>query len=412
MKGVVGEHFALDMTVPTMYRGIGQRYEAQSKTEDLVRAYPDLNPVIAETYRIPLRYLELKSKDAPEGPDPYGRIETGLMLPEALDRFRAFLGHHPDSPFSDEANRMMVTVLSRMEDNRGAVAEAQKFIRRFQKSAHLDDVYFYLAESYFNAGQYADVFEAGKNILDRKFPTKAGSKKLDWSPYRSHVIYLFAKIHHLNGELKKAVDLYRQVAANFEDARDALAFLTKEELKIPETATFGVGESVRLPVKRKNLTSLDLKIYEVDLMLLIAVQKDLRAANRIDLTGIPTESRVQQAWKDGVDYRWNEEEVPLSITKKGVYLVVARSGAIVTSSIVIVSDLTMSVQVIGNKVRVYAEHRATGKPVKDVFVKIADGREIKAQGFTDARGVFEGRGISGAVMVVAEKEGDFALYRR
>ena len=72
----------------------------------------------------------------------------------------------------------------------------------------------------------------------------------------------------------------------------------------------------------------------------------------------------------------------------------------------------MSVQVVGNRVRVYAEHRATGKPVKDVFIKIADGKEIKAQGFTDARGVFEGRGISGAVMVVAEKEGDFALYRR
>ena len=77
-----------------------------------------------------------------------------------------------------------------------------------------------------------------------------------------------------------------------------------------------------------------------------------------------------------------------------------------TAGLVLVSDLDISVQVVGNRVRVYAEDRATGKPVKDVFIKIADGKEIKAQGFTDARGVFEGRGISGAVMVVAEKEGD------
>ena len=181
----------------------------------------------------------------------------------------------------------------------------------------------------------------------------------------------------------------------------------------PVPVSFGVGENVRLPVKRKNLKSLDLRIYEVDLMLLIAVKKDLRAANRIDLTGIPTEKRVGSVWGDaGVDYRWHEEEIDLGSEKKGVYLVVARSGSIVTSSIVIVSDLAMSVQVVGNRVRVYAEDRKSGRPVKDVFIKIADGREIKAQGFTDARGVFEGRGISGAVMVVAEKGGNFALYRR
>jgi hypothetical protein len=226
------------------------------------------------------------------------------------------------------------------------------------------------------------------------------------------VRYLFAKIHHLRGELAKAVALYRSVDRSFEDARDALQFLTKQELSIPETAVFGVGETVRLPVKRKNLTALDLKIYEVDLMLLIAVEKDLRAANRIDLTGVPTEDRVAREWKDGGDYRWHEEEIPLGLSKKGVYLVVARSGAIVTSSLVIVSDLSMSVQVVGDRVRVYAVDKKTGQPMKDVFVKIADGKQIKAQGFTDARGVFEGRGISGAVMVVAEMEGNFALYRR
>jgi len=412
MKGVVSEHFAMELTVPTTYRGIEQPYEAQSMTSRLTMAYPDLNTVIAESYRIPLRYLEMKDTKAPSKPDPSGRMATGLMLPEALEGFRAFLSHYPASPFSDEANRMMVTVLSRMEDNAGAVAEAQKFIRRFRDSAHLDDVYFYLAESYFNATQYDEAFQAGQVILDGKFRARPGAKKLTESPFRPHVRYLFAKIHHLKGDLPRAVALYRKVAGQFEDARDALAFLTKEELTIPETVSFGVGETVRLPVKRKNLKSLDLRIYEVDLMLLIAVKKDLRAANRIDLTGIPTEKQVRREWPGGADYRWHEEEIPLGTASKGVYLVVARSGSIVTSSIVIVSDLAMSVQVVGDRVRVYAEDRKSGRPMKDVFIKIADGREIKAQGFTDARGVFEGRGISGAVMVVAETGGNFALYRR
>ena len=202
----------------------------------------------------------------------------------------------------------------------------------------------------YNAGKYDEAFKAGQKILDGKFRASPGAKKLTDSPFKSHVTYLFAKIHHLNNDLPRAVALYREVARSFEDARDALAFLTKEELTIPETVSFGVGENVRLPVKRKNLKSLDLRIYEVDLMLLIAVKKDLRAANRIDLTGIPTEKQVGREWGDaGVDYRWHEEEIDLGASKKGVYLVVARSGSIVTSSIVIVSDLSMSVQVVGDR---------------------------------------------------------------
>ncbi|MHC4471527.1 MAG: MG2 domain-containing protein [Planctomycetota bacterium] len=411
-RGVTGEYFGRELAVADTYREIGNPYQAQSFTERLLREYPDANDVVDRAYRTALRYLELKvpaeAKERPKAPG----VDTGLMLPEGLHAFRVFLSHYPATAFADEASRMCVTVLNRMERFEDAVTEAQKFIRRYQDSVHLDDVYWYLTESYFNQGDYDRAMKTGKVILDRRFRNKAGSKKLVTSPFVPHVRYLFAKIHHLRGDLSKAVALYKKVAGRFEDARDALAFLTREELRLPETAVFGVGEAAALTIERKNLESLDLRIYPVDLMLLIAVKKDLRAANEIDLTGIATKHRLAPVFEGGKDYRWHEERIPLDIAEKGVYLVVAKAGSMVESSIILVSDLTVSVQVVGDRVRVYASHRGTREPAADVFVKISDGKEIRAQGFTDARGVFEGRKIKGSVMVVAEKDGHFALFRR
>jgi hypothetical protein len=51
-------------------------------------------------------------------------------------------------------------------------------------------------------------------------------------------------------------------------------------------------------------------------------------------------------------------------------------------------------------------------PSGEVYVKLGDGSRILAQGFTDARGVFEAAASAGNVSVVAEKDGHVALWRR
>ena len=114
----------------------------------------------------------------------------------------------------------------------------------------------------------------------------------------------------------------------------------------------------------------------------------------------------------GSDIYSNPAEIAACQPKSPAYKAGLKAGDRIETSIVIVSDLKISVQVTNDSVRVYATNRKTGEPVDEVFVKVSDGKRIRAQGFTDARGVFEGRGVKGAVMVVAEKAGDSALYRK
>ena len=92
---------------------------------------------------------------------------------------------------------------------------------------------------------------------------------------------------------------------------------------------------------------------------------------------------------------------------------VARADDLVRTSIVLVSNLTVSLQRSGNSIRVYAEDAVTREPVGNVFVKVTDGKKIRARGFTDARGVFTCPGFKGMVIVVAtSKSGHDALLRR
>ncbi len=410
---VTDEYFAAEVAVADTYRAIDNPYLAQEFTKRLVRSYPDSNAVIDQAYRTALRYLDLRVPEEMAKGRKVPGMDTGLMLPEALAAFREIVAEQPDGPFADDASKMIVSILNRMELPEQAIVEAERFLDRYKHSVHLDDVYWYLAEAWFNSDRTAKALEVGQEILDRKFPVKAGSAELRTSPFVPHVKYLFAKIYHLSGELGKAVEYYKSVEREFEDARDALAFLTRRDFRLPESATFTEGEEVSLTLSRKNIESLEVRIYPVDLMLLVAVQKDLSRAHEIDLTGIAPTEKSTKYFKGGGDHRWHEEQLSLGNRPKGAYLVVARAGDLVRTSIVLVSNLSISLQKSGNRLRVYAEDALTREPVGNVFVKVTDGKKIRARGFTDARGVFTCEGFKGMVIVVAgSKTGHDALLRR
>ncbi len=207
-----------------------------------------------------------------------------------------------------------------------------------------------------------------------------------------------------------------QVAAaverHFEDARDALAFLTTSGLKMPELETFAEGEAASVRIETRRLSKVTLKVYPVDLMRLFAVRKDLSRIHRIDLTGIVPMKEWTTALSGAADdFRWRESRIPIETKGKGVSLVVVKSGKFESSAIVIQSNLEIEIQRVGSRVRIYAFDRRTREPMAGVYVKVSDGKTTKANGLTDARGVFEARGVGGTPSVVAEKDGHFALGR-
>jgi len=131
----------------------------------------------------------------------------------------------------------------------------------------------------------------------------------------------------------------------------------------------------------------------------------------IDLTGIPAVATFERKFDRPPEYKRFTKQVRLPIKEKGVYLVVLKAGTRDATTIVVMSDLDLKVQRVGRKIRAYVSRRSTGIPVAGAFVRIADGRHIKAEGPTDPRGVFEGPNIRGKASIVVEHEGSFAFHQ-
>ncbi len=354
------------------------------------------------------------------GASPVRRTTTDsqpFLLDEAVRACRSFQAHHADSPLAHEAGLLAVNALMKMKLEKDAVAEGEKFIGRFPSSPHLDDVTLLVAQGSFDAGDYDRALAVAKRLLEGVFPVNGDSARQEVSPFRNQGLHIAAKISHARGDLSRAVALYSQVSGLFPDAADALNFITQRGFVLNEVESGPVGEPAKLHIRRKNVPTASLDVYAVDFMILYAMKRDLASMNRIDLSGIEPVKRFTAERRGPEDYKWNEETIELPVKEKGVYLVVGRAGAaneavIDASSVVIVSDIELSVQEAGGRLRIYTTNRKTGAPVGEVYVKVGNGASIQAQGFTDARGVFDVPAVKGSFSVVAEKDGNVGFWRR
>ncbi len=407
LRDLVRDHFSRDLEAAEAFVSVGDPWRARLLILSALRRVPDAPWGEAHEFALARRTASMHARpaDAPGGAGP-------LMLTETVRQLRDFQAHHAGSLLAHEAGHQTVRTLLQMGLAEDAVEEGTLFLGRHTDSPHLDDVTFLVATGHFQAGDHDRALAAARPLLTDGFPTNADPRKRAASPFRSQAIHLTAKVAHLRGELSTAVDLYRKVAKLYPDARDALDFLTRKGLELREVETAPVGTTPTLHLKRRNVAEVRLEVYAVDFMILYALRPDLSQVNRIDLSGVRPVDEWSVARRGSEDYRWSDEEVSLPRSEKGVYLVVARGDGLESSSVVLVSDLEVHVQTTDGRVRVYVTDRGSGQPAGEVYVKVGDGKTIKAQGFTDARGVFEAGAVGGSFSVVAEKDGNVALWRR
>jgi hypothetical protein len=405
LRAIVAGEFRLDAEVADTYRGLGREIPAQSYLADLVRRYPDADYAIDGWYQVARRYYDLDRPPTSTRPAPRGS-RPKKMYDEAYAALREFVAYHPESPWCDDAQYYAVLAIYNLEQYAIAAGEAEKLARRYPESDYVDDAYFYAVLARFQEKKYDEALKAGERLLAWRRKVNGALSESEFCPQVRHI---FAKIYHLKGDIPRAVEYYRMVANRFEDARDALDFFTAKEVRIDEVIAALPGR-VEAPVRWRNLGMIKLKLYPVDLLLLFMKEKDLRQVSSVNLTGVAPRHELE-ARLAGKPFEWNETRLGLPVTEKGAYLAVAKADDLDASALVLLTDIDVRVQRVGDKVRVYAVSRRDGAPVGDAYVTVSDGSRIVGRGRTDARGVFEARGAGEAVSVVAEKDGNYALYR-
>lgn len=412
-RDVVAAGLGLEAGWSQVLAARGREVEGLDALERALRAQPVSNASMRAAFAAAQRWRELRR---PEGRG--GRPAGKPMDDETIEAFWSITAHGADQPVADPAGYALVEALRRTKDLAGADRAGEAFLRRFPESLFADDTRYFLSETRFrafedapSAATAAAVRSTAAPLVERgRFPQPGGAVS-EWSEFRPRALHLLARVAHVQGDLAQAESLYEQ-AEGIEDAREALAWLRAKGLSLDDTVVqVGVG-AVDLPVRYRNLASVELRAYPIDLQVLFAVRKTLEGLHEIDLSGIAPARQWSAPLPPVPGRQAGSTRLPLGLAPDawGAWLVVAKGGDLEASTLVVKTGLSAELQRVDEKVRVHVRD-ASGQPVRGAYVAVSDGERIRARGLTDGRGVFEAPGVGGVAFAVASKGDQVALAR-
>ncbi len=378
---------------------------------DLSTAYPDLAPVQNSMFHLPQIWAdraEMASTDPAMKARGYTR-ET--LLATSADWMLEFAARYPESPLAEEAGFHLTGTYLELERNAKAVATARSFSRRFRDGPYLDDLLYMEGHARLSRGESGAALALLERVATESF-TVPGGGAVGPSEQRPLALYSMAQIHDAAGRVDRALDGYGAVTGHFRDAAEAVARLEQVVLDADQVTNIALADAPQLIVTSRNVPTVDLLLYRVDLMRLYLRDKDLSHATSVRLAGIePTHQRSMKL--EGGSYRERTTDVALPLRKPGAYLVMLKGEQADISAMVLYSDLDLEIQEdrSARRVRVTVTD-PTGDPVEDAHVKVigSSGGAI-VSGDTDLRGVFAADGVSGIPTVIARRGEHYAFWR-
>jgi tetratricopeptide (TPR) repeat protein len=402
--------FLKEAGVAQTLEGLGEIRASTRFLRRLLESYPDLNTMRQSLYGVGQK-LGLIASRMTEGAPVDEKVGTRRELQEqAVDAFRDFLIMYPEDPLAAEVSFSWATTCIEMRELAQALAVAEGALARYPSSSLEDEFLYTVGLARFVSGEPREAFAPLERVAAEEFPRPAGGSGP--SENRKHAIYLEGQIHHALGEIPAALERYDAVKQEFGDASEAADYFRRRELTLPEVVRFGTDEKAALTLNHRNLDEVSLKVYRVDLMRLYLLHKSLNDIRDIQLHGIrPYEERVIDL-RTAAPYVDHEREVEIPLEEAGAYLVVARSGALIASGMVLRTDLQIEVQEsfdIG-RVRVNVKHGESF--VAGAHVKVVGSGDGRFQGGdTDPRGVFVADDVVGRATVIVRMGDAYAFHR-
>ena len=390
-----------------------QRYrEALDYTKQLIMEYPDIPPVQTAVYTTgTLIYQKVDEWARDPGFLKAGNDKKSLLA-DAVGMIESFLALYPNHPIADEAGYTLINLWLDQKNYETVARLCETFSKRYPKSTFLDSYDYLSAYSLFQLERYEDALKFAQKVSTSEYPAPGGGvKKSDDTP---GAILMAGKILHTSGELDKALKEYERVKESFFDAFQSIEYLTEKGLEIDDVQTFKTGEPASITLRHKNMDRAELRVYKVDLMTFYLTERDLERMTRINLAGIHPETRREISLEDSGKFEWDEETLELSLPDPGAYLVVVSGNGLLTSGMILRSDLEMEAQEDAQQgiVRVNVRSGDGEQYAKDVKIQVRGSHnEQFVKGKTDLRGVFTATGIQGTATVLAQAGDQYGFYQ-
>ena len=176
-----------------------------------------------------------------------------------------------------------------------------------------------------------------------------------------------------------------------EQARQAVARLTGTTLSVASERIFRSDETPRLKLVTRNVESVGIRAYKVDLETYFRKMHQVRGVQQLNISLIDPDRSFEFKVPKFAKYQKLESAIEVPLPEglhAGVMAVTVSSKTLEATTLVIQSDLDVIVKTSGDELFVFAQNMLTGKPWPGVKLLASDGFQVLAEAATDQQGIF------------------------
>ena len=412
-KATAEASFLKDIQISGILEAQGEFLPSVEYTKNLIMEYPDIPTTETSFYALAqLLYTEAERIWQNPGNYRHQSLSREELLGQTIAMLHQFLVRYPENPIVDEVSFSLANAYLDLEDFESVIPAVQQYQQRYPKSPYFSGYQYIEGYANFELEQYEESLELCRTVATGKYPDRQG--KLVESDHKELAMYIVGQIYHSMGQPEQAIVEYEKVKDLFPDAKEAIDYFTRKQLKLDEVTTFTPGEETQIHLRYRNVEDVNFLTYRVDLMKLYLLQKNLNNITDINLAGITPYYQEALKLGEGKDYTDKTYDLALPLDKEGAYLVVAKEAELDTSGMVLLSQLKMEVEedVVSGRIRVNVMNAETGRYENKVHVKVIGSHDTDfVSGSTDLRGIFIADNIHGTATVIARKGDQYAFYR-
>ncbi|MFQ5505063.1 MAG: hypothetical protein ACE5F1_09745, partial [Planctomycetota bacterium] len=403
-KAIAETSFLKEVQIAGTLDRLGELKTSVSFMEELFLAFPGLPTVRHALYSL-AQSLNLKAAKGM-------KFEKGTPLElrrKARDLCYEFLLRWPDDADADEVAFTLASIALEAEQLDEALALLVRAQQAHQDSTWLDDFLYLEGYAWFLKAEQDKALARLKRVAEEDFPLGKGRRGK--SDSRWLATFLQGQIHHAAGRPATALAMYEKIQSRFTEAREAAVFFTERRLELPEVTVIKPSAPSALELSYRNLSSADITVYKVDLMRLYLLRKSLSDMGKVQLFGIaPIHS--EKIDLDGAKYRDQKHELSLPMQEPGAYLVLARSGELRSSGLMLRTELSIEAQEMREQSRIRVNVKRGDRFLSKATVKVVGDRDGRIRsGKTDLRGIFVADELQGHATVLVKADESYAFYR-
>lgn len=188
-------------------------------------------------------------------------------------------------------------------------------------------------------------------------------------------------------EMEKAIDLYQSSTST--KFRTRLAALTSKRLLASSEHTFKLSEAPQITLNTRNIEKVQVHQYWLDLESYFLKNGNLQQATRLDVDLVEPDHTWEITIKDYKKHHpiTQKIDIPFPKGKPGVCIIKIENEQFFTTSLVMRSDIDISVRTGKDEIIAYVTNWATGKPAAHVKILLASGEKIISTETTGQDGV-------------------------